>query len=250
MATIHDPEEGRKLNVAVLPERENDRAEIYFKSRIEQVGYNFSDLLEELFAHLDESGAKRRNLAFTYTSISVTEPKLKKTVEKTWQSATCPNALKRFQRKLGHYYSRRTKQEFLIEVLAEGADALAIPLKAAAKVGLSAVPLHGLVKYPLKAIPAIIAKLVKIGFMIAKEQDNKGFKKGTDEHDLHREIKESHRVVSTEYGLEDEDLLDFSPGSSEAPSQLNPILMHSRIRRVRSTSRTTTRDSRVMRLRA
>ena len=126
VATIHDPEEGRKLNVAVLPERENDRAEIYFKSRIEQVGYNFSDLLEELFAHLDESGAKRRNLAFTYTSISVTEPKLKKTVEKTWQSATCPNALKRFQRKLGHYYSRRTKQEFLIEVLAEGADALAM----------------------------------------------------------------------------------------------------------------------------
>ena len=31
VATIHDPEEGRKLNVAVLPERENDRAEIYFQ---------------------------------------------------------------------------------------------------------------------------------------------------------------------------------------------------------------------------
>ena len=67
-ATIHDPEEGRKLNVAVLPERENDRAEIYFKSRIEQVGYNFSDLLEELLRILTK--AKRRNLAFTYTSIS------------------------------------------------------------------------------------------------------------------------------------------------------------------------------------
>ena len=166
---------------------------------------------------MDERGAKRKNLAFTQTSINVSDPKLKQAIEKSWKHATCPNALERFQRKLGHYYSRRTKQEFLIEVLAEATNDLAIPLKAAANLGLGALPVDGLGKTALKGIPSAMAGIVKVGFMVAKEQDNKGFRKGKEAHDLARELKESHRVVSTEYGLTEEDLLDFFPGIFKGP---------------------------------
>ena len=215
--TVKPPESHDTLTIAKISKRESDCAEIYFQSRIEQVGEHFSDLLSELFSHLDERGAKRKNLAFTHTSINVTDPKLKQSIEKSWKNATCPNALERFQRKLGHVYSRRTKQEFLIEVMAESADALALPLKSAASLGLGALPVDGTSKIALKGIPSLMSGIVKLGFMVAKEQDNKGFRKGKEAHDLGRELKEIHRVVSTEYGLTEEDLLDFFPGIFKGP---------------------------------